>query len=76
MSDAISDDELLQNELAGEITHVLRFGSPAERASLLRTIEKLSGAAERERIQAWMADGFPEPENLATEDTEDTEGEV
>lgn len=59
----ITDEQIETERLAGEVTLILRQGTPAERASLLRTIGIVCGSDERRRLEKWIADGMPEPTN-------------
>ena len=54
------DEHIETQRVAGDITLVLRSGTDEERQSLLRTIEKLCGAEERQRLERWIADGMPD----------------
>lgn len=57
----MTDEQIETERVAGEITLVLRQGTPAERDSLLCTIERLCGLDERLRLESWIAEGMPEP---------------
>lgn len=56
----MNDEQIETQRVAGDITLVLRTGTRAERESLLRAIEQCSGLEERQRLEAWMADGMPD----------------
>lgn len=55
----ISDEELNNLALVGEITLILERGTAEERESLLSFIAKLCGPSERARLERWVKEGCP-----------------
>ncbi len=55
----ITDHAIEVQRCAGDITLVFKNGTEEQKASLLRAIEQVSGTGERERIEAWIAEGMP-----------------
>jgi len=55
----MTDDTIDMQRVAGEITLILKHGTEEEKASLLTAIEQGCGLAERQRLEAWMAEGMP-----------------
>ncbi len=53
-------DQIETQRVAGDITLVLKNGTPEEKASLLTAIEQGCGIEERLRLEAWMDDGMPD----------------
>lgn len=56
----MTDTQIETQRVAGDITLVLRTGTEAEKQSLLTAIEQCCGTEERQRLEAWMADGMPD----------------
>ena len=56
----MTDAEIENQRVAGDITLVLKNGTESERESLLRTIEAVCGRSERERLDRWIAEGMPD----------------
>ena len=55
----MTDAEIETMRVAGDITLILKDGTPQEKESLLKAIELVSGVQERERLEDWLADGMP-----------------
>ncbi len=55
----MTDAQIEKQRVAGDITHVLKNGTDAERESLLTAIEQACGIDERLRLEAWIAEGMP-----------------
>ncbi len=56
----MNDEQIKIQQIAGDITLVLKNGSQEEKESLLGTIEKLCGIDERLRLKNWINDGMPD----------------
>lgn len=55
----MTDDEINNLALVGEITLILERGTAKERESLLSFIAKLCGEGERARLERWIKEGCP-----------------
>ncbi len=56
----MNDDQIETQRVAGDVTLVLKNGSPEEKESLLKAIEQIAGVDERIRLENWMKKGCPD----------------
>ena len=54
----MTENQIENQRVAGDITLILKNGTEEQRHSLLRVIEQLCGIDERKRLENWIADGM------------------
>jgi transcriptional regulator of NAD metabolism len=54
----ITDEEIEQHRVSGDITLILKHGEEWEVQSLLSCIEHLCGLEERQRLEEWRNSGM------------------
>lgn len=58
-TEVMTDSQINTHRVAGEITHIFKYGDPEEVASLLAWIEVHCGYGQRARLEQWIAEGMP-----------------